>query len=148
MEVLDRISAILKQKGDRIWSVTPNATVYEALNIMAVKDIGALPVMDASQLVGLFSERDYARKIILKGRASKETLVSEIMSSPPITIPPDCSVKEAMQIMTKNRVRHLPVVSNEGAVSGMVSIGDLVKWIITSQEETIEQLHSYISGRS
>ena len=148
MEVLDRVSAILKQKGDRVWSVAPNATVYEALNVMAGKEVGALLVVDGNQPVGLFSERDYARKVILKGRSSKETSVSEIMTSPPITIPSDCSVKEAMQIMTEHRVRHLPVLANDGSVLGMLSIGDLVKWIITSQEETIEQLHSYISGRS
>ncbi len=148
MEVLDRVSAILKQKGDRIWSVGPDSTVYDALSIMAGKEIGALLVMDAEKLVGLFSERDYARKIILKGRSSRDTRVSEIMSSPPITISRDSSVKEAMQIMTESRVRHLPVLAGDGAVSGMLSIGDLVKWIITSQEETIEQLHSYISGRS
>jgi len=148
MEVLDRVSAILKQKGDRTWSVAPDSTVYEALSIMAEKGIGALLVLDGGKLVGLFSERDYARKIILKGRSSKDTRVTEIMSSPPITIPRDCSVKEAMQIMTENRVRHLPVLASDGAVSGMLSIGDLVKWIITSQEETIEQLHSYISGKS
>lgn len=148
MEVLDRVSAILKQKGDRIWSVAPDSTVYEALSIMAGKGIGALLVMDGEKLAGLFSERDYARKIILKGRSSKDTRVSEIMSSPPITISRDCSVKEAMQIMTENRVRHLPVLAGDGTVSGMLSIGDLVKWIITSQEETIEHLHSYISGKS
>ena len=148
MEVLDRVSAILKQKGDRIWSVGPDATVYEALTIMAGKEVGALLVLDGQKPVGLLSERDYARKIILKGRSSKDTPVSEIMSSPPLTIPPDCSVKEAMQIMTENRVRHLPVLAKDGALVGMLSIGDLVKWIITSQEETIEQLHSYISGRS
>ncbi len=148
MEVLDRVSAILKQKGDQIWSAAPSATVYDALNMMAAKEVGALLVMDGDKLVGLFSERDYARKIILKGRSSRDTRVSEIMSSPPITIRPDCSVKEAMQIMTENRVRHLPVLATDDAVSGMLSIGDLVKWIITSQEETIEQLHSYISGSS
>ena len=148
MEVVDRVSAVLKQKGGETWSVSPKATVYDALGIMASKEIGALLVMDSGKLAGLLSERDYARKIILRGRSSKETRVEEIMNSPAITVPPDCSVNEAMRIMTEHRIRHLPVIDKAGELLGMVSIGDLVKWIITSQEETIEHLHSYISGRS
>ena len=148
MEVLDGVSAILKQKGTNVWSVGPDATVYEALEKMSDQGIGALLVMKGSALVGLLSERDYARKIILKGRSSKETRVEEIMISPPLTVSPGCSVDEAMRIMTERRVRHLPVVDDSGAVLGIVSIGDLVKWIITSHEKTIEQLESYISGQS
>ncbi len=146
MEALDRVSAILKDKGVQIWSITPEATVYEALEIMASKEVGALPVVSGGRLVGLISERDYARKIILRGRSSRETKVAEVMSAPAITVPPDCSVEEAMRIMTENRVRHLPVVTAEGDLLGIISIGDLVKWIITSQEETIKHLHSYIAG--
>ena len=147
MEVFDQVSAILRQKGAAVWSIGPEATVYEALEKMSDARIGALLVMEGGALVGLLSERDYARKIILKGRSSKETKVKEIMISPPLTISPGCSVDEAMRIVTEQRVRHLPVVDHMGAVAGIVSIGDLVKWIITSHEKTIEQLESYISGQ-
>jgi CBS domain-containing protein len=146
MEVPDRVSVILQQKGRQVWSIAPEATVYDALVLMAKEEIGALLVMDGGRIVGVLSERDYARKIILKARSSKETHVNEIMKSPPITISGDCSVSEAMRIMTEHRIRHLPVVDPSGALLGMISIGDLVKWIITSQQQTIEQLHSYISG--
>ncbi len=146
MEALDCVSAILKDKGDRIWSITPEATVYEALEIMAGKGVGALPVISKGRLIGLLSERDYARKIVLRGRSSRETKVEEVMSAPAITVAADCSVEHAMRIMTESRVRHLPVIAAEGDMLGIISIGDLVKWIITSQEETIKQLHSYIAG--
>jgi CBS domain-containing protein len=148
MEVPDRVSAILKQKGGAVWSIAPKSTVYDALVLMADKEIGALLVMDGGRVAGVMSERDYARKIILKARSSKETRVDEIMMSPPITISTDCTVSEAMRIMTEHRIRHLPVVDSGAAVLGMISIGDLVKWIITSQEETIEHLHSYIAGKT
>jgi CBS domain-containing protein len=148
MQVLDRVSEVLKRKGQRIWSISPKATVYDALSLMADKEIGSILVMEGDNLVGLLSERDYARKIILKGRSSKETTVEEIMSSTPITIVPDCSVQEAMRIMTEKRVRHLPVMGNTGSIAGIVSIGDLVNWIISAHQETIEQLQSYISGNS
>ncbi|MBV9669568.1 MAG: CBS domain-containing protein [Acidobacteriales bacterium] len=146
MQVLDRVSIVLKQKAQQVWSIAPSATVYDALALMAEKEIGSLLVMDGAKLRGLVSERDYARKIILKGRSSKDTRVEEIMISPPVAVSPDTSIDDAMRIMTENRVRHLPVVSTDGATMGIVSIGDLVKWIITSHEETIEQLQSYISG--
>ncbi len=146
MEVLDRVSAILQQKGGQVWTIGPNETVYDALASMASRQIGALLVMEGDQLTGVLSERDYARKIILKGRSSKDTKVSEIMASPAVTVPLDCSVDRAMRVMTENRVRHLPVVEQNGKLAGIVSIGDLVKWIISSHEETIQQLHSYIAG--
>jgi CBS domain-containing protein len=148
MQVLDPISVILRQKGERIWSIAPNATVYEALALMADKDVGSLLVMEGNRLIGMLSERDYARKIILMGRSSLETKVGEIMISTPFTVLPDCSVDEAMRIMTESRVRHLPVIGSNGAVLGIVSIGDLVKWIITSHQETIEQLRTYITGNA
>jgi CBS domain-containing protein len=148
MKVLDPISAILKQKSGQIWSIAPNATVYDALALMAEKEIGSLLVLDGNKLLGMLSERDYARKIILRGRSSKETRGNEIMLSTPITIVPNCSVDDAMRIMTENRVRHLPVLGDNGAALGIVSIGDLVKWIITSHQETIEQLQTYIAGNS
>jgi CBS domain-containing protein len=146
MQVLDPISSILKQKGVRVWSIVPTAAVYDAITVMADKEIGSLLVIDDAKLVGLLSERDYARKVILRGRSSKETSVEEIMLPAPATIGPDCSIDEAMRIMTENRVRHLPVLGVDGAVLGVVSIGDLVKWTITSHKEMIEQLQSYIAG--
>lgn len=146
MPVPDPVSAILKQKTALLSSIAPAATVYEALSVMADREIGSLLVMEGDQLVGLISERDYARKVILRGRFSKDTKVAEIMTSPPVTIGPSCSVDEAMRMMTEHRVRHLPVIETNGIVSGVVSIGDLVKWIITSHEQTIEQLQSYIAG--
>ena len=146
MQVLDPISVILKQKGRQMWSIAPNATVYDALALMADKDIGSLLVIEGDRLMGLISERDYARKIVLMGRSSLQTKVDEIMIAAPITVAPECSVDEAMRIMTENRVRHLPVLGRNGAPLGVVSIGDLVKWIITSHQETIEQLQTYISG--
>ena len=148
MEVLDQLSAVLQGKGGQVWTVAPTATVYDALELMASKGIGALLVMDGKTLAGILSERDYARKIILKGRSSKETRVDEIMVSPAVTAPLDCSVDQAMRIMTEHRIRHLPVVDATREVAGLVSIGDLVKWIITSHEETIQQLQSYITGSS
>jgi CBS domain-containing protein len=148
MEVLDSVSTILKEKGREIWSIAPDATVYNALQTMAEKGVGALLVLENGQIVGVLSERDYARKIILRGKSSRETPVSEIMNSPAITISQDCPVDEAMRTMTEHRVRHLPVLDGGGTLAGVISIGDLVKWIITSHEKTIEQLKSYISGQA
>ncbi|MBV8808703.1 MAG: CBS domain-containing protein [Acidobacteriaceae bacterium] len=146
MKVLDTVSALLTEKGGAIWSIGPEATVYEALEIMAERGIGALLVIDGEALMGVISERDYARKVILKGRSSHQTKVRDIMTSPPITISPECTVDEAMRLATDRRIRHLPVVNSLGTITGIVSIGDLVKWIITSHEKTIEQLQNYISG--
>ncbi len=148
MKVLDGVSVILKQKDRQIWAISPDATVYEAIEMMADKEIGALLVIEAGRLVGLLSEREYARKVILKGRSSKETLVEEIMVSPPLTISINCTVDEAMRMMTDKRVRHLPVVDTSGVALGLVSIGDLVKWTITSHEQTIGQLQNYIAGQA
>jgi CBS domain-containing protein len=148
MRVLDPVSALLKEKGDRVWSIAPDASVYDALDLMAEKGIGALLVLNGSKLAGLLSERDYARKVILKGRSSKETRVGEIMATPAVSIGLNCAIDEAMRIMTENRVRHLPVVNASGDVLGIVSIGDIVKWVITSHEATIEQLEGYIAGRN
>ncbi|HEX4773885.1 MAG TPA: CBS domain-containing protein [Bryobacteraceae bacterium] len=146
MKVLDSISQVVRQKNSATWSIHPDATVYDALKTMAEREIGALPVIQEGKLLGLISERDYARKVILVGRSSKETKVSDIMTRPPMTVTPECSVDEAMRTMTEQRVRHLPVVGPEGNLVDIVSIGDLVKWIISSHEKTIEQLESYISG--
>jgi CBS domain-containing protein len=146
MKVFDPVSFILCKKGTEIWSVPSDATVYTAMQMMADKDVGALLIMDGSQLVGVVSERDYARKVILQGRSSKDTLVRDIATETLITISPDCSVDEAMRLITTNRIRHLPVVA-EGTVKGMISIGDLVQWISFAQDQTIEQLEHYIEGK-
>jgi CBS domain-containing protein len=146
MRVLDPISLILSKKGCDVWSIPSDATVYSAMQAMADHDVGALLVIDDGQLVGLISERDYARKVVLLDRGSKETLVSEIMVASPITIGPQCSVEEAMWLMTTNRIRHLPVVC-DGRICGMISIGDLVHWIAFAQDHVIEELENYIGGR-
>jgi CBS domain-containing protein len=146
MKVFDPVSFILCKKGTDIWSVPSDATVYTAMQMMADKDVGALLIMDGSQFVGVVSERDYARKVILQGRSSKDTLVRDIATETLITISPDCSVDEAMRLITTNRIRHLPVVA-EGTVKGMISIGDLVQWISFAQDQTIEQLEHYIEGK-
>lgn len=137
---------ILKQKeSNEIWAISPDATVYEAIQMMADRRAGALLVMEGPALRGIISERDYAREVILKGRASRSTLVGEIMSSRVITVPSIHGVEDAMGLMTDNHIRHLPIV-DDGRVVGVVSIGDLVKDVIDHQQSTIEQLENYIRG--
>jgi len=137
------VAQLLKHKGNNIYSVDPDAPVLEAIRLMADYGVGALLVMQGQQLVGVVSERDYARKVILKDRSSSETVVRQIMSSPVLTVRPDQSVRECMQIVTDKRVRHLPVVEGERVV-GVLSIGDLVRSVLEEQQKTIEELEQYI----
>jgi len=139
------VRSLLRKKGNALWSISPDATVYQAIELMSEKRIGAVIVLIAGKLAGIVSERDYARKVILKGKHSRETKVREIMTTPVMFVTPDKSVDECMRLMTSRRVRHLPVVEGDTVV-GMVSIGDLVNWIIDSHEQTIQNLQNYISG--
>jgi CBS domain-containing protein len=140
------VELILKRKGFEVHAIPPELTVYEALRKMADKDIGALVVMAGTDIVGVFSERDYARKVVLKDRSSREMQVHEIMSTPVITVTPKTTVDECMFSMTSNRCRHLPVVEGDTLV-GLVSIGDLVNWIMSAQDLAIHQLEDYITGK-
>lgn len=146
MKVLDPVSMLLRQKGGSIYSLPSDASVFSAIELMADKRVGALLVIDGDRLVGIISERDYARKVVLKGRSSKDTFVREIMTPSPMTIPCNATVDEAMRIMTENRFRHLPVIDPQGQVAGVLSIGDLVNWIVTSQDAAIAHLEHYIAG--
>jgi CBS domain-containing protein len=146
MDLVDTVRLVLKHKGQNVWHISPEASVYDAIEIMADKYVGALLVISEGKLVGVVSERDYARKVILQGKSSKETQVKEIMTSPAIFVTPEETVQDCMKIITNNHIRHLPVVEKE-QILGVVSIGDLVKWMISAQEETISQLHSYISSK-
>jgi CBS domain-containing protein len=139
------IRQILAEKGEEIWSVQPDETVLEGIRQMAKRGVGALPVMRDGELLGMFSERDYARKIILEGRSSRDTTVADIMTAKVITISPRAMAEEGLALMTNKRIRHLPVVEDK-TVIGLVSIGDLVNAVIGDQQQLIEQLERYVSG--
>jgi len=136
---------LLREKGTQIYSTSPDATVYDALQQMAEKNVGALIVFEGDRMVGLISERDYARKIVLKNKFSLETAVAEIMSRDVVAVPPDKNLEECMELITNQRVRHLPVVEDDRVI-GIISIGDIVKGIIEHKEFIIEQLEYYIKG--
>ena len=140
------VHEILQQKGSRVWTIPGEATVFEAIQLMAARNIGALVVASRDGLEGIFTERDYTRKVALHGKSSKDTIVSEIISHEFCVAAPDSTIEECMRLMTANRVRHLPVLDGEDIV-GLVSIGDLVNYIINAQSVEILQLQNYISGQ-
>jgi len=142
----DTVGSILRYKGHDVWSVSPDDSVFRAMSLMADKDIGALVVNLNDTLVGIVSERDYARKVVLQGKSSRDTPVRDIMSSPVVSVSPDHTVDDCMKIVTTKRIRHLPVVQGDKVV-GIVSIGDLVRRVISTQGETIQYLQEYIVGR-
>ncbi len=139
------VSQLLAAKGHNVWTISPDATVFEALKLMADRNVGALLVVEGEKLVGIFSERDYARKVILKGKSSREIPVNEIMSTRVVFVRPNQTIDECMALMTEKRIRHLPVLQS-GKLIGLISIGDVVKTVISEQEFIIHQLENYISG--
>jgi CBS domain-containing protein len=140
---MGKVRNITQTKGNAVFSVPSTVTVYNALELMLEKSIGALLIVDNDNFVGIFTERDYARKLILKGKSSKETLIREVMTEKPITVTPDTSIEECMQIMTDRKIRHLPIM-DEGKLSGLISVGDVVKFVIEEQKSIIEHLEQYI----
>jgi len=142
---MGKVRNILKTKGKAKFSVSPDTSVYNALELMCEKSVGALLVMNNGKFVGIFTERDYARKVILKGKASKEMLIGEIMTEHPATVSPDNTIEDCMRLMTNKFIRHLPVIE-DGELIGIISIGDVVKYIIEEQKSIIENLENYITG--
>ncbi|HTS16584.1 MAG TPA: CBS domain-containing protein [Verrucomicrobiae bacterium] len=139
------VSELLREKGSQVWTISPDATVYEALQLMAAKNIGSLVVVEEGNITGMFTERDYARKVVLQGRSSKTTAVSELMTTDVLYVNPNDTIENCMAIMTSKRLRHLPVMDGDKLV-GVVSIGDIVKVIISEREFTIRELERYITG--
>ena len=146
MKITGTIDSLLSQKNPDVWSISPDATVFDAIKLMSDKNIGSLLVMKGDQLLGIFSERDYTRKVALKGKSSKTTAVREIITTPVISVEPTSTVEDCMRLMTDKRVRHLPVLEGDKLV-GVVSIGDLVNWIISAQHVALAQMEDYISGK-
>jgi CBS domain-containing protein len=140
------IGMLLHHKGSQVWTISANASVFEAIQLLSEKNVGALPVMDGERLVGMFSERDYTRKIALEGKSSRATPVLDIISTPVTAVTSQHTIEDAMRLMTDKRIRHLPVI-DEGRMVGLVSIGDMVNWIISAQSATIDQMQSYLAGR-
>ena len=140
------VRSVLQSKGSDIWSTAPDTLVFDALKVMAEKNVGALLVMEGNQLIGIFSERDYARKVVLKGESSHNIAIRNVMTSGVISVTPDQSIEDCMALMTGKHIRHLPVLENSKLV-GMISIGDIVKALISQHEDTIKQLENYITGK-
>jgi len=145
MEIQGTVRDILRNKNTKVWTTNPQASVYEAIGLMGEHNIGALVVMEDGKVAGVFSERDYSRKVVLQGRTSRDTLVSEILNRQAITVPPGAGLELCMELMTKHRIRHLPVV-DENSLIGLVSMGDIVNWMLQTQKHLIHQLHGYIAG--
>ncbi len=145
MGMTGTVDALLKAKGHVVWSISPDAMVYDAISMLAEKNVGALMVMEDEMLVGIFSERDYTRKVALLGKNSRTTRVREVLSSGIVPVSLQATVEDCMRLMTEHRIRHLPVVE-KNQVLGVLSIGDLVNWIITAQQAKIDQLENYIAG--
>ena len=139
------VSELIQSKGANVWTIAPETMVFDAIQMMADKNVGALVVAEGGKMVGVISERDYTRKVVLKGKSSKTTPVREILSDKVVSVTPRTTVQECLHLMTESRVRHLPVLQDQALV-GIVSIGDLVNWIIQAQSSTIQQLETYISG--
>jgi CBS domain-containing protein len=140
-----KVEQLLGAKGNKVYSVTSDVMIYEALKIMGENNIGALPIIENDELKGIVSERDYARKVILQGKSSKTTSVAEIMTSNVITVNMDNSIEDCMLLMSNKKIRHLPVIGRDGKVSGILSVSDIVKVIIQNQKEVIDSLHTYIA---
>ena len=145
MEIQGTVYDILRDKSGNVWTADPAESVYEAIRRMGEKGIGALVVVQNGEVIGVLSERDYSRKIVLQGRTSRDTKVGEIVESPAISVSNRDGIAKCMELMTSKRIRHLPVI-DDGELAGMVSMGDLMKWVMRSQESTIQQLQGYISG--
>jgi CBS domain-containing protein len=146
MTTTGTIGTILHHKGAKVWTISPGATVFDAIRLLAAKNIGALPVVEGDRLIGMFSERDYTRKVALEGKTSHKTLVREIISTEVISATPQHTIEDCMRLMTDKHIRHLPVLE-DGKMVGMISIGDMVNWIISAQNAAIDQMESYLAGR-
>jgi len=146
MEIHGTVRDILQTKGEVVWTTQPATSVYDAIRVMGEKNIGALVVVEKGEVVGVLSERDYSRKVVLQGRTSRDTLVNDILSRPAITVRRKDTIEKCMQLMTSQRIRHLPVVSDDNRPIGLISMGDLVNWVMQSQRHTIMQLQGYITG--
>lgn len=146
MTTIGTIGTLLHHKGSTVWTISANATVFEAIELLAEKNIGALPVMEGDRLIGIFSERDYTRKVALEGKSSRTTPVRDIITTAVVGVSSHNTIEDAMRLMTEKRIRHLPVIEGDKMV-GFVSIGDMVNWIISAQSATIDQMQSYLAGR-